>query len=522
VTGAAAASVLLAVLAGCGSELRFIDAPIVWRVEDQTPIEEPEENRFVEYALYAQIFGLDPVDRALALPDEEPARDTNALDEVPDSTWFENRIGRYALTPEDVARGPGGPPPRLPLVVTKGKSVGSNPGFFAKDAEGRDFLVKLDIVPEMHTGNAAAVSRLFWAIGYHVPTEHVFTFSRDEVVVGRTATYDQGLDEDLPFTEAQLDRLLAGTPRPKMGRYRALASEILPGKPKGGFRDRGRRDDDPNDTIDHEHRRVLRALKIFAIWLDHSDIGENNSLDMFVREDGRAFLRHYLVDFGETLGAHAIGHPWVGSSHLVDYEHLALGLFSFGLWVRPWEHDMEWPFPSVGPYFPDLDPHAWREKKPYYAFREITPADAFWAAKIVLRFERAHLEAAVETAALADPAAARYLVDTMVARARTIGLVYLSEVTALDRFHIRDGRLCMVDLVALHGLGFGGEAERLVEGEVIERHAIPRTGDVCFRGPVEAYERYELRVRRDDELPPIEVHVRGGGAPRILGVVRDW
>ena len=183
---------------------------------------------------------------------------------------------------------------------------------------------------------------------------------------------------------------------------------------------------------------------------------------------------------------------------------------------------MEWPFPSVGPYFPDIDPASWREKKPYYPFREITPADAFWAAKIVLRFERAHLEAAVQTAKLSDPAAARYLVDTMVARANTLGLVYLSEVTALDRFHLRDGKLCMLDLLVHHGLGFGGEAERIVDGQVVERHAISRTGQVCFRGPQDAYERYELRVRRGDELPAIQVHLRGGNTPRLLGVVRDW
>lgn len=517
-----ACAALSVAVAGCAAELTFADQPIVWRVEDETPIPEPPENRYVDYALFTQVLLLDPVDRALALPVAEPAKETNALDEVPDSTWFENRIGRFALTPEDVARGPGGAPPRLPLVVTRGKSEGSNPGFFARDADGRRFLVKLDIVPEMHTGNAAIASRLFWAIGYHVPTEHVLSFSRREITVGPGATHDVGLDEDLPFTEASLDALLARTPAPRAGRYRALASELLPGKPKGGFRDRGRRAEDTNDTIDHEDRRTLRALKVFSIWLDHSDINENNTLDMFVREGGKGFLRHYLVDFGETLGAHAINHPWIGSSRLIDYEHLALGLFSFGLWVRPWERDMEWPFPSVGPYFPDIDPGSWREKKPYYPFREITPADAFWAAKIVLRFERAHLAAAVQTAKLRDPAAARYLVDTMVARANTIGLVYLSEVTALDRFHLRDGKLCMLDLLVHHGLGFGGEAERLVDGQVVERHAIPRTGQVCFRGPQRAYERYELRVRRGDELPAIQVHLRGGKTPRLLGVLRDW
>lgn len=87
------------------------------------------------------------------------------------------------------------------------------------------------------------------------------------------------------------------------GTYRAVASKFRGGVPKGPFSYHGVRDDDPNDIIPHEHRRDLRGLRVFGAWLHHNDIRRINSLDMYITENGRRFLRHYLIDFGATLGS---------------------------------------------------------------------------------------------------------------------------------------------------------------------------------------------------------------------------
>lgn len=511
-------------LAACASQTSFYDRPIVWRVNDDLPIPEPEKIEMVRFSRYARVLIWEPADRALSLPTKTPSLDINALDEVPDSTWFENRIGRFDLTPEDVARGPGVTLPEPPFRVTEGKNEGSNAGFFIKDAKDRKFLIKLDLIPEMRTGNAAAVSKLFWAMGYYVPTDNVITFKLSDLVIDAKATYDLGLEKDIPFGTAELETVLKRSPPARLGEYRGLASELLDGKPKGGFAPRGRRSDDRNDTIDHERRRSLRGLKVFSAWLDHSDIGEHNTIDMYVEENGRHFLKHHLMDFGETLGAHSVTHEWVGYAHVFDYEYQIGSLLTFGLWKRPWEGTGQLPFRTVGPYFPDAPLDLWKEKKSYYPFYECTDADAFWAAKIVMRFQRPHIEAAIATGKFSDPAAVHYLVDTIMARRRAIGIEHMTKVTAFDRFELKGGKLCMVDLAVHHDLATGGVAQRVADGAVVEQTRIGKKGEVCLSGPGDSdYTRYDLQARRGDEtLEGIEVHVKGGEKPRVLGVVRDW
>src|SRR5262245_62270541 len=74
------------------------------------------------------------------------ARNISTIDEVPDSSWFTNRIGSRALTGEEIARGPiiGRPPAPERWVITREKSGGANPGFTAKDANGETWFLGFD------------------------------------------------------------------------------------------------------------------------------------------------------------------------------------------------------------------------------------------------------------------------------------------------------------------------------------------------------------------------------------------
>jgi hypothetical protein len=518
-----------AILFACGAG-RFKDQPVIWRVHDTRSIAEPEERPFDKYSLGLDWFITRRLTRALELPDKEPAHDTNALDEVPDSTWFQNRIGVRNVTPAEAVRGTGGSgPPQAPLIVVSGKSGGANPGFLVKDARGVTFVVKFDTLdnPEMQTATGVIVNRIFWALGYHVPNDTLFYFARSELRLAPGATKKNDLKQKLPMTWDDVEEALATSPRLSDGRYRAFASEFLKGKPLGGFSAEGVRDDDPNDTIPHEHRREVRALRVFAAWTGHTDMKEDNTLDMYVEENGKRFIRHYLIDFGEALGAHQAEKRSYedGYEHAFDWERQGRAAVSFGLWKRPWEDQTETPWLSIGAFSAEhFDPVYWREAYPYFPFFELDAADAFWAAKLVMRFTRPVLEAIVAEGRLSHPAAARYLVNALVERQHKIGLAYLEALTPLDHFTLDRNALCAVDLGVRHGLAnYGVVAALDADGEVLQRYTVDRSGRVCI--PVtrdEDYRYYRLRIERGAEhKPPLQVHFKSGARPRILGIVRE-
>jgi hypothetical protein len=474
------------------------------------------------------VFATDLLDRALSLPDREPAWNTNALEEVPNSTWFENRIGVRPLSPMEAARGPDNSgPPRLPIRIVSSKVGGGNPGFIIADSTDRKFLVKFDTPenPELQTAAGVIVGRIFWALGYHVPADHVFSFRRADLRIDPGATHRDELKRKRPLRWPMIENILGSSPQRADGSYRAFASELLAGKPKGGFSPSGVRADDANDLVPHEHRRELRGLRVFAAWVGHTDIKEDNTLDMYVEEGGRRFLRHYLLDFGEALDAHAAekGRPEDGYEYFIDWEAQTKALFSFGLWKRPWEGRRSTRWPSIGSFSAQqFDPKSWREAYPYWPFFEMDAADAYWAAKLVMRFDRPLLEAIVAQGRLSHPDAASYLVDTLLARQRAIGRAFLEAVTPLDHFTISSAALCMVDLAVRHHLASSGQIERIGDRQVLEARLVDARGRLCFSVPRhEGYTVYRLRTRRGaDTRPPMEVHFKGGNRPRILGIVR--
>jgi hypothetical protein len=520
----AALAAVAALSMGCVTAPRFKDQPAVWRVDDTRDIRPVENREFLVYQYAADIVALRRTTRVLELHATRRARNVNALDEVPDSSWFTNRIGIRTVSIDEAVRGPdSGGPPRMPLVVTHAKVGGTNPGFVAKDTTGRSFVVKFDPVGslELQTAASVIVNRFFWAMGFNVPSDHVFSFRRSDLSIKAA----HGNEKDGPaITGEALDAMLAKVPRSPDGSYRASSSEYLKGTPRGGFAAEGVREDDPNDRVPHEHRRELRGLRVFAAWLDHTDMKEDNGLDIYVHEDGRHFLRHFLIDFGETLGGHAAekGRMTDGFEYAWDNEKQLEATLALGLWKRPWEDRKRSPWPSIGPVTTtEFDPRSWREAYPYWPFFERDAADEYWAAKIVMRFDRPMVEALVATGRLGDPRAAAYLVDAIMVRRQKIGMAYVEAVTPLDEFEVKDGRLCATDLGTRFGLAHGGIVERLDERDrVLETAVIEADGKVCLAPLESGYRVLRLRVNRGtaDARPPMQVHVKD--ASRVLGVIR--
>jgi hypothetical protein len=244
-------------------------------------------------------------------------------------------------------------------------------GTRAAHATKRHFIVKFDTQqnPELQTSAGVIVNRIFWTAGYNVPSDTVFTFRKEQLQIEPGATYSTREKHKRPFDTEEMDEVLHTAAKQKDGSYRALASQLLQGVPKGGFSPDSTRGDDANDRVRHEHRRELRGLRVLSAWVSHTDMKEDNTLDMYVEEGGRKYLKHYLLDFGEALDGHGAekGRKEDGWENFVDWEMQSKAMLAFGLWKRPWEDIKPTPWPSVGSFtaYP-FDPQAWREAYPFW------------------------------------------------------------------------------------------------------------------------------------------------------------
>ena len=541
---AAAWLVLPAVAAGCARELEPLPLrpePIAYA--DTLPIAEPgeqSENRFPRAALLHA-----PYDMAQPVTESEgEALNLTHFDDLVPSAWWEPRMGYRDVTPQELAAGPTTPqaaPDVSRLVVVEAKSTGVTPGFTAEDAKGDRYIVKFDPAAFFHIQSAASIisNRLMWGAGYHVPEDFLMVFDSAALEVAEDAELETD-DGDRPMTRADVRELLDRAKTLPDGRFLAVASKYVPGIPKGPFFFVGTRDDDPNDHYRHEHRREVRALRVFSAWVNNTDLREGNTLDVYV-EPG--YLRHYVIDFGATLGSGSTRtkHPKDGAERPADVWRFLARFASLGIYQADWEDD-HWtlPDPALG-YLRagTFEPDGWKATWTNPAWVNLTDADAYWAAKIVAAFSDAHVRAAVEAGGLPRPELVDTLTAIMIARRdRTIEHWY-GEVSTVERPEVRPQgpsslRLRFEDLGLLEGLWrpqdtrypwrlrSGGRT--LAEGVGQARAGDDQVLDVAWTGaapPEGALLTLEVRTARPDHTPdPAHVYLRSeSGRLRVVGLM---
>jgi hypothetical protein len=283
-----------------------------------------------------------------------------------------------------------------------------------------------------------------------VPENYIVYFTPGQLRLGDDVQLADATGKKRKMTSRDVYEILVKVPRTKDGRIRATASLGIDGKPVGPPRFYGTRRDDPNDTVPHEHRRDQRGLHVFCAWLAHDDSRSINNFDAIVRQGNVQFVRHYLLDFGSTLGSGSdrANSPRSGA-YFFNWKKSAQQLFSLGLAVPYWARARYEYFPSIGLFEGDAFlPEEWVPEYPNPAFRNRLPDDELWAAKQVVNFTDDEIRAIVSTGELSDTEAREYLIRCLIKRRDKIGKAYFAKVLPFDRFRIDNGRLLWDELSA--------------------------------------------------------------------------
>ena len=374
------------------------------------------------------------------LPVARRAVNVNTVDEVPDSSWFTNRLGHRPMTPQEIAKGPDTTdgPAAGGWTITSSKSDGVTPGFTVKDGAGERWFLKFDPPDHraMATGTEVAVTKLMWALGYHVPENHIAYLRREQLEIGEGAKFTPPGRKPRAMRASDIDNLLARANREQDGTYRVVASKALPGKPVGRVRFVDTRPDDPNDIVPHQDRRELRAYGVFAAWLNHVDAKAINSLDVLITENGKSYVRHYLIDFGSALGSGGVAPAdyWAGSEYLLQPRDVARQMVSFGFSVPKWRTTPFYEASAIGRlprHNADFNPELWKTRVPNQAFLHARMDDKFWAATKLAALTTEIIRAAVATGEFGDAAAEEFLVRALAERRDAIRRAYLSAVNPI-------------------------------------------------------------------------------------------
>ncbi len=540
-------------MAACAMPREAVRYPGVrWMKDrDDVPIARPQKTGdYPHWEAFAASV-LQPVLRNLDLSEVvvfEEAQDVNNFDEVADSSWFTNRIGRFGSPVVGNALKAWAPAAGPWEILSKG-SHGHARELLVRDRQGTRFVLKFDALgsSELVTGAEVISNRILWAAGYHVPDTQVMRVEAARLrLADGAARWDRyGRRRSLTFEDLAI--FWRDIPRAPDGSFRVAMIRMPEGEPVGPFSFKGRRKGDSNDRIRHQQRRVLRGLKVFSAVLNHRDIGEANTLDVFQQIPGsqEGFLRHYLVDFDETLGSGGAG-P-MAREHLYDYSlnygRTLVTAAMMGGYTPFWERLGDVEVPEAGRFESRFfKAQTWKPTLPNAAFSQITARDGFWAARILMKFSDSDLRRLVQEAHYSKPSVASFVTQTLGERRDKAGRYWFERVNPLDDFEVREAGdaagIHFHDLAVEHGFS-SGKTTRYRYRVLDQRNGLPVAGWREAASPLLLFDpdilkslqdgrfymvRIEtLREERRNPLPALDVLVTMESSRlRLLGLKRRY
>ena len=148
-------------------------------------------------------------------PDQKRAVNINTIGEVPDSSWFTNRIGAREMSVEEIATGPNlsGPPADGQWKVIGRPGAGVTPKFMIEDRKGSRFIFKFDPMeyPEIASGAEIISSKFFHAFGYNVAETYIVSFTKDRLEIASGATFTTDTGVTLEIDQVDVDHWMSNT-----------------------------------------------------------------------------------------------------------------------------------------------------------------------------------------------------------------------------------------------------------------------------------------------------------------------
>lgn len=417
-----------------------------------------------------------PLSEAVGIEHHGEAVNVNSLDEVPDSSWFTNRIGAHPLTTAELARGACSPALILDpngsadgtWLIDHGKTNGSSPGFRVSIPGAGKYLFKGEPPeqPERPSAASAIGAAAYAAAGFNTSCEQIVYFRPSLLKLAPGLTHQGNFGAMVPFDQKAVDKILADCPH-QGGLVRMQVSAWLPGYLIGPFSYTGTRSDDPNDIIAHDDRRELRGGRLLAAWLDHFDAREQNSMDSWIAESHEKKAKpdaspghvvHYYLDTSDCLGSEW---DWeeisrrLGYSYIADWGDMARDLVTLGIPTRPWDRVRREPGEEIFGFFnvKDFEPDQWKNEYPNAAFSRMTERDGAWMARILAHFTPEMVDALGAMGQFSNPNKTAYLTSVLQGRLGKILQRYLTHLSPLTDAHVENGdQICAVDLAKWRGI----------------------------------------------------------------------
>ncbi len=370
------------------------------------------------------------------------AGDLTPLEEVHDSGYFVNRLGKRRLVAEEIRNGalenyrPAGPwrveridlrsPVRLLVSAT--------------DNTRWELIFDSPSEPELATGAQLVSSRLLWAAGYFVRPSALVAIRPEDLAASNEMVWIDRYGEYQSKGPAIADAIAKLTRRDD-GSIRAVAVMEPPGDGCGPFSYVGGRSDDPQGYIENYHRRSLRGLRWFAAWLNYIESSQRQTLTWWLPagDDGQGAVVHFLEGLERTLGSNhqKARSPRDGHGYYVNPWSVLRQIVTLGLYKEDDEEAVPFGLKGYG-YFDSLRfrPDTWRGYFPNPAFMNATELDGYWAAKILTSFRTEDIDAAISAADFSDPATRAELLRTLVERRDKIAAYLFRGTFPADNFRI--------------------------------------------------------------------------------------